>query len=94
MFLHWFRLLMLKWPYFKAPYTDPTTGLRYHDKSVFEVIKGLVSIFRHPIFPSFLRICLFRAQVWRRSTWRVCTSAKLSQDSSDHLFQHEVCILY
>jgi len=25
----------------EAPYTDPTTGLRYHDKSVYEVIKSL-----------------------------------------------------
>ncbi|KAF8965482.1 hypothetical protein BDZ97DRAFT_1812380 [Flammula alnicola] len=25
----------------KAPYTDPTTGLRYHDKNVYEIIKGL-----------------------------------------------------
>ncbi|KAF5346475.1 hypothetical protein D9756_010028 [Leucocoprinus leucothites] len=25
----------------EAPYTDPTTGLRYHDKSVYEVIKAL-----------------------------------------------------
>ena len=51
MFFRWFSLLMLKGPFFKAPYTDPTTGLRYHDKSVFEVIKGLVSIY--PIFPFF-----------------------------------------
>lgn len=28
----------------QAPYTDPATGLRYHDKSVYELIKGLVSI--------------------------------------------------
>lgn len=27
----------------EAPYTDPATGLRYHDKSVYELIKGLVS---------------------------------------------------
>ena len=26
----------------QAPYTDPVTGLRYHDKSVYELIKGLV----------------------------------------------------
>ncbi|KAH7890302.1 YL1 nuclear protein C-terminal domain-containing protein [Phlebopus sp. FC_14] len=25
----------------EAPYTDPRTGLRYHDKSVYEIIKGL-----------------------------------------------------
>ncbi|KAG6336215.1 hypothetical protein ID866_2866 [Astraeus odoratus] len=25
----------------EAPYTDPKTGLRYHDKSVYELIKGL-----------------------------------------------------
>ncbi|KAH9475809.1 Chromatin-remodeling complex subunit ies6 [Psilocybe cubensis] len=25
----------------EAPYTDPATGLRYHDKSVYEIIKGL-----------------------------------------------------
>ncbi|KIM36334.1 hypothetical protein M413DRAFT_449215 [Hebeloma cylindrosporum] len=25
----------------EAPYTDPTTGLRYHDKSVYEIVKGL-----------------------------------------------------
>ncbi|KIY65884.1 hypothetical protein CYLTODRAFT_455876 [Cylindrobasidium torrendii FP15055 ss-10] len=24
-----------------APYTDPSTGLRYHDKSVYQYIKGL-----------------------------------------------------
>jgi hypothetical protein len=27
----------------KAPYTDPATGIRYHDKSVYEIVKGLVS---------------------------------------------------
>ncbi|ETW87827.1 hypothetical protein HETIRDRAFT_18299, partial [Heterobasidion irregulare TC 32-1] len=26
-----------------APYTDPVTGLRYHDKSIYELIKGLSS---------------------------------------------------
>ncbi|CAA7263625.1 unnamed protein product [Cyclocybe aegerita] len=25
----------------EAPYTDPATGLRYHDKSVYEIVKGL-----------------------------------------------------
>lgn len=25
----------------EAPYTDPATGLRYHDKSVYDVIKSL-----------------------------------------------------
>ncbi|KXN85891.1 Chromatin-remodeling complex subunit ies6, partial [Leucoagaricus sp. SymC.cos] len=25
----------------KAPYTDPATGLRYHDKRVYEIVKGL-----------------------------------------------------
>ncbi|KIK63957.1 hypothetical protein GYMLUDRAFT_40169 [Collybiopsis luxurians FD-317 M1] len=25
----------------EAPYTDPTTGLRYHDKDVFALIKGM-----------------------------------------------------
>jgi len=25
----------------EAPYTDPATGLRYHDKNVYEIIKGL-----------------------------------------------------
>jgi len=25
----------------EAPYTDPTTGLRYHDKNVYEIVKGL-----------------------------------------------------
>jgi len=25
----------------EAPYTDPVTGLRYHDKSVYELVKGL-----------------------------------------------------
>lgn len=29
----------------EAPYTDPGTGLRYHDKSVYDVIKSLVSLF-------------------------------------------------
>jgi INO80 complex subunit C len=28
----------------QAPYTDPATGLRYHDKSVYEHIRGLVCI--------------------------------------------------
>ncbi|KAJ2921305.1 hypothetical protein H1R20_g15793, partial [Candolleomyces eurysporus] len=27
----------------EAPYTDPATGLRYHDKSVYEIIQGLVA---------------------------------------------------
>ncbi|KAI9437003.1 hypothetical protein H4582DRAFT_1854002 [Lactarius indigo] len=27
----------------EAPYTDPITGLRFHDKSIYELIKGLVS---------------------------------------------------
>ncbi|TEB18709.1 hypothetical protein FA13DRAFT_1745325, partial [Coprinellus micaceus] len=27
----------------EAPYTDPATGLRYHDKSVYALIQGLVS---------------------------------------------------
>lgn len=26
----------------QAPYTDPATGLRYHDKSVYEVVRNLV----------------------------------------------------
>lgn len=26
----------------QGPYTDPATGLRYHDKSIYELIKGLV----------------------------------------------------
>ncbi|KAF8154855.1 hypothetical protein B0H34DRAFT_718256 [Crassisporium funariophilum] len=25
----------------EAPYTDPATGLRYHDKSVYEIVKAL-----------------------------------------------------
>ncbi|KAI0079153.1 hypothetical protein K474DRAFT_1659448 [Panus rudis PR-1116 ss-1] len=25
----------------EGPYTDPATGLRYHDKSIYEIIKGL-----------------------------------------------------
>ncbi|KAG6848614.1 hypothetical protein H0H93_015494 [Arthromyces matolae] len=25
----------------EAPYTDPATGLRYHDKSVYDIIKSL-----------------------------------------------------
>ncbi|EIM90789.1 uncharacterized protein STEHIDRAFT_72427 [Stereum hirsutum FP-91666 SS1] len=25
----------------EAPYTDPATGLRYHDRSVYDLIKGL-----------------------------------------------------
>lgn len=31
----------------QAPYTDPATGLRYHDKNVYEIIKGLVGSFFH-----------------------------------------------
>jgi INO80 complex subunit C len=26
----------------KGPYTDPSSSLRYHDKSIYEAIKGLV----------------------------------------------------
>lgn len=29
----------------QGPYTDPATGLRYHDKSIYELIKGLVGDF-------------------------------------------------
>jgi len=25
----------------EAPYTDPSTGLRFHDKSIYDVVKGL-----------------------------------------------------
>ncbi|KAF4610116.1 hypothetical protein D9613_010397 [Agrocybe pediades] len=25
----------------EAPYTDPTTGLRFHDKNIYEIVKGL-----------------------------------------------------
>ncbi|KAL1939274.1 hypothetical protein VTO73DRAFT_10077 [Trametes versicolor] len=25
----------------EGPYTDPATGLRYHDKSIYDLIKGL-----------------------------------------------------
>ncbi|KAF8701377.1 hypothetical protein AX14_008858 [Amanita brunnescens Koide BX004] len=25
----------------EAPYTDPSTGLRFHDKSIYELVKGL-----------------------------------------------------
>ena len=32
--------------WFQAPYTDPATGLRYHDKSVYDVIKNLVCIIK------------------------------------------------
>ena len=28
----------------KAHYTDPATGLRYHDKNVYQLIKGLVGL--------------------------------------------------
>ncbi|KAJ8076906.1 chromatin-remodeling complex subunit ies6 [Marasmius tenuissimus] len=33
---HWCDITGLE-----APYTDPTTGLRYHDKDVFTLIKGM-----------------------------------------------------
>lgn len=32
----------------QAPYTDPSTGLRFHDKSIYDVVKGLVSHFLAP----------------------------------------------
>jgi INO80 complex subunit C len=32
----------------QAPYTDPSTGLRFHDKSIYDVVKGLVSHFLPP----------------------------------------------
>ena len=35
----------ISWRPLQAPYTDPTTGLRYHDKSVYEYIKSLVCFF-------------------------------------------------
>lgn len=41
----------------EAPYRDPHTGLQYHSKEVYEVLKTLVSPY-HPIFPP--RLCLER----------------------------------
>ena len=35
----------ISWRPLQAPYTDPATGLRYHDKSVYEYIKSLVCFF-------------------------------------------------
>ena len=40
---------------FKAHYTDPATGLRYHDKDVYQVVKGLV---RFPMPHSFIMLTL------------------------------------
>jgi len=31
--------------FYQAPYTDPITGLRFHDKSIYELIKGLVGTY-------------------------------------------------
>lgn len=31
------------WDFAQAPYTDPITGLRFHDKSIYELVKSLVS---------------------------------------------------
>jgi len=50
----------------QAPYTDPVTGLRYHDKSVYELIKGLVSADNSLIVPSYantLHYCFGRVRV-------------------------------
>ena len=33
----------------QAPYTDPRTGLRYHDKSVYDLIKNLVCSLSPPV---------------------------------------------
>uniref|UniRef100_A0A0W0EX66 Vps72/YL1 C-terminal domain-containing protein n=1 Tax=Moniliophthora roreri TaxID=221103 RepID=A0A0W0EX66_MONRR len=33
---HWCDITGLE-----APYTDPTTGLRYHDKNIYALIKGM-----------------------------------------------------
>lgn len=39
----------------EAPYRDPHTGLQYHSKEVYEVLKTLVSPY-HPVFFSQKRI--------------------------------------
>ncbi|OBZ77919.1 Chromatin-remodeling complex subunit ies6, partial [Grifola frondosa] len=36
----------------EGPYTDPATGLRYHDKSIYELVKGLASPSPTPCFSS------------------------------------------
>jgi hypothetical protein len=41
---------------FQALYTDPATGLRYHDKSVYEHIKGLVRRSSHATSDAHSRI--------------------------------------
>ncbi|PFH47696.1 hypothetical protein AMATHDRAFT_50112 [Amanita thiersii Skay4041] len=38
------RTITLKLPHIRllqAPYTDPATGLRFYDKSIYEIVKGL-----------------------------------------------------
>ncbi|KAF5309393.1 hypothetical protein D9619_012298 [Psilocybe cf. subviscida] len=43
----------------EAPYTDPATGLRYHDKSVYEIVKGLnVSIAKDYLSGSLMSFLL------------------------------------
>lgn len=57
----------------QAPYTDPTTGLRYHDKSVYEIIKGLVSPIHRVQKRSLLTKLSPRAQVLQRIICQVRT---------------------
>ncbi|KAF9073624.1 hypothetical protein BDP27DRAFT_1289102 [Rhodocollybia butyracea] len=54
-----------------APYTDPTTGLRYYDKDVYALIKGLASLVFTTRLPMFNYSS--RAQALRKNTSLVCT---------------------
>jgi hypothetical protein len=55
----------------QAPYTDPATGLRYHDKSVYDVIKGLVCIIESAQLPPQTERIFYRALVLLRNIYQV-----------------------
>ena len=84
----------------QAPYTDPRTGLRYHDKSVYDLIKNLVRSFS-PRLPSPEQRALLESQRRKRLPLRErCQSHRQvapvhpSCSSSRHVYGGVViCIL-
>jgi YL1 nuclear protein C-terminal domain len=53
----------------QAPYTDPITGLRFHDKSVYELIKGLVSVCLDSCYCVLTEQCIASLLVLPRTTF-------------------------
>ena len=67
----------ISWRPLQAPYTDPATGLRYHDKSVYEYIKSLVCLFVGCPLKGVLIWDMHRIQVRRKNTYLVGTCLTL-----------------